>query len=1669
MNKTKRFYLCLTSLSVTISCIVFVVYCQYYILSHLSFLQSSRIIQTAMSGTNVETPTAVDLFNEWDGIDEEAGKEIWSAQTRVLENAIATVVGLHVAARDHPTKFKRLLEVNGIMTDESHCQAAYSLHIYNVFMKNISIAGDDSLRTPSEKLLYEDGPVTDRIKRKGARQIKTNHGKRQLAQLCWMIHSVVFLMPKRFPSFMRAMQFRAGVFDDALWSIEPPTLFHKDYKTYLLFPICGWKNLAMMFGMLRNGTYFDPNQKNELSTELSDTGKFLDVMDSIERHFKVKVDAKLDNGKTIEQQQMKWQNRDFDITASDAEGIAFEVLGITPLYWKVQHDFCHEFYMEHRDLWDESYTTQPKESFLDHCCYVESRLLGEPSQPLNDHSPQGSEPWNDEVDDSDYDLDLLSDEEEIPRSDGHGYFTIKLKKKVGKNKAGGKRQKKSESFIFPPDLRNEIVHLAALEVKKKLEHDGRPIDHQLHWGDVMEKKLEYRTRNRKTSVSSGQAGGEETKKIKVTIKKLGDGGAPTVFSIENTFSEEYNAYDRWATNQTPFCRDTKSEGATSNIALFCHCHKCASGNCGMGDSCLMGPLMKSGKNNSVASVSASEFEECKMNMASELCNLFIDSANLVMEEVLILHGMDPSAGERSENSVEATVDPLNDATNAMSVDSHTTPPGEDSVDRSEENGSEDSDADVSEKLPKRRRVSMGDQGRLGTKESENIFQDSESDLSSSEEMPNKSANQEDQCMGLDVDDDASADSGSTTTEPMSTNELFRSIITLSREEAREIAVLFAAVRKHRLSEIKYLPRQYCNVDLSKCGRKGNFHRHKDWQGILGGYCLQDFYANIWVSDKAGCGRVRMPTIDELAVITFINGYGPCETEVQWYRDDKKLASITTGTTTIHGQLGCQGCSKHMSATIDKKAAKIGGVQGTSMIRKIDTFRHTLCPCCDPDEYRLAIEMDELGPGSTARVSANGGDGNVYCLYNQLDTMEQRRKTVPGAVPTLINDGIPTIKEKVAKGSQLFDDKLVKKFDVQPPGFVEHFISTQISGNRPLRRPRTTVGLASSKRCETLSHVEFFRRILDLKKIVEVVDSQMHRCLSQAVYQPYEAGKLAYPGETIRRENTPLGGSNRKSNVVNKSCPQLVCVYHAYKNDPHSFRKWFQFVNDINNTDRWDLQNHEHLGEIRSIYEKLPYLRIHGFGGSMVHSGTNEPKPSDATPGDAAYTCSFDQKHTNSETSFFLDAVEDSRVMGVCICLEQWGEDFYRGRSDKKEETVAEPGKDGKNGAKKKKTGKEELTFLGYFFVSSVTRKCYTWEQIMGIYSDELESYRKRSDIQENLTHMLDKFFDFELRPAMTTEQFIESLDKSRTYEVVPVDEKDNRPLTVTFEEVEGIVDQREYKGCSNPMAMVRSSDIIRYHCQLPDDEFESRVLATYSDDNVTHLRSTVYEKCLSIKEAATVAMFVQAASAFRFDRDISIASYEFKDGEVLKTVSCPTPLMKKPTDYLPDALRSAPLPCANSDYDVNVQFNRHQMFLLMDSLFPVNNKGERTGEGVGLQPRYTCEDGTAISFYVDLSRPLLRDFVVECMFMSTVSRVSGSINYLSCFESKIVPGSRLPVREEATMFADFLVSAAYKGKTMAPVISEQHQHAIPEKIRNNATHFKRSNLGRSLRVHGYQP
>ena len=927
MNKTKRFYLCLTVLPVTIR-----LYCFCGVLSILHNLSPlfPSILKNNLSempGTNVGTQTAVDLFNEWDGIDEKAGKEIWSAQSRVLENAIATVVGLHVAARDHPTKFKRLLEVNGIKTDESHCEAAYSMHIYNVFLKNISIAGDLKLRTPSDEMLVDDEPATFRIKRKGACQIKTNHGKRQLAQLCWMIQSVVFLMPNRFPAFMRAMQFRAGVFDDALWSIEPPTLFHNDYQTYLLLPICGWKNLVKMFGMLRNGTFFDPNKKNDLSPELSDTGKFLDVMDSIERHFKVKVDARLDNGKTIEQQQMKWRNGDFDITALDAEGIALEVFGITPLYWKVQHDFCHEFYMEHRDLWDQSYKRQPKGSFLDHCCYVESRLLGGPSQPLNDRSLQGSHPSNEEVDgELLHDFDL-SDEEEIPRSEGHGYFTIKLKKKVGQNKNGGKGQKKAESFIFPPDLRNEIAHLAALKVKRKLEQDGRPIDHQLHWGDVMEEKLSYRSSNKKTSDSFGQAGGEGKKKIKVMIKKLGDGGAPTVFSIENAFSEEYNGFDRWATNQTPFCRDTKSEGATSNIASFCHCRKCASGNCGRGDNCLMGPLMKTGKNNSVASVSASEFEVYKMNMASELCNLFIDSANLVMEELLILHGMDPSAGERTENSVEATVDSFNDGTNAMSDDSHTTPPGEDSVDRSEENESDDSDADVSQKLPKRRRISKGDQGWVGTKEPENIFQDSESELSSSEDTPNKSTNQEDQCMGLGADDDASAESGSTTTEPMSTNELFRSSMTLSREEAREIAVLFAGVQKHRLSEIKYLPRQYCNVDISKCGRRGNYHKHRDWQGILGGYCLKDFYANIWVSDEAGCRRARMPTIDELAVITFINGYGPCETEVQWYRDDKKLANITTGATTIHGQLGCQGCSKlqaHEGLRLTKKQQRLVG-------------------------------------------------------------------------------------------------------------------------------------------------------------------------------------------------------------------------------------------------------------------------------------------------------------------------------------------------------------------------------------------------------------------------------------------------------------------------------------------------------------------------------------------------------------------------------------------------------------------------------------------------------------------------------------------------------------------------------------------------------------------------
>ena len=44
--------------------------------------------------------------------------------------------------------------------------------------------------------------------------------------------------------------------------------------------------------------------------------------------------------------------------------------------------------------------------------------------------------------------------------------------------------------------------------------------------------------------------------------------------------------------------------------------------------------------------------------------------------------------------------------------------------------------------------------------------------------------------------------------------------------------------------------------------------------------------------------------------------------------------------------------------------------------------------------------------------------------------------------------------------------------------------------------------------------------------------------------------------------------------------------------------------------------------------------------------------------------------------------------------------------------------------------------------------------------------------------------------------------------------------------------------------------------------------------------------------------------------------------------------------------------------------------------------------------------------------------------------------------------------QEAAYFADFLIAAASDGKTMAKVISSQHQKAIPKKIHNSPAHFK---------------
>ena len=303
---------------------------------------------------------------------------------------------------------------------------------------------------------------------------------------------------------------------------------------------------------------------------------------------------------------------------------------------------------------------------------------------------------------------------------------------------------------------------------------------------------------------------------------------------------------------------------------------------------------------------------------------------------------------------------------------------------------------------------------------------------------------------------------------------------LTREDLEMVAKKLDQSRES-VAQLRYIRRQYCNVTISKCGKKSKYGRHQDFSYILAS-CLNLVFAKL----IEVCVFLKhfilqaMPLRGTMMVVTFVTGRGKCETEVSWHRDDVCLGKITTGPNDLHLQgPGCQDKGiKHESKSISKRGERNGA------IRKIDTYRQSYCPCCDHVAYEKGIKMDGLDFSSKGRNSA-------YTEYKWLNAMEDKRIFQEDAAAVAILDGDGPRAENPKKVRVV--DKIQPAPDFKPirsahyQKLIEQTLSRDGFQVRPVRRLQPGIGMKHGKKWESIQHHEIISTLLSHGLLPRLVD------------------------------------------------------------------------------------------------------------------------------------------------------------------------------------------------------------------------------------------------------------------------------------------------------------------------------------------------------------------------------------------------------------------------------------------------------------------------------------------------------------------------------------------------------------------------------------------------------
>jgi len=838
--------------------------------------------------------------------------------------------------------------------------------------------------------------------------------------------------------------------------------------------------------------------------------------------------------------------------------------------------------------------------------------------------------------------------------------------------------------------------------------------------------------------------------------------------------------------------------------------------------------------------------------------------------------------------------------------------------------------------------------------------------------------------------------------------------------------------------------QECTATISKVGNKAVFSKHQDSSYIVNS-------TSTHMRQCAATGH-NLPLRQDMPVVTFVTGRGACQAKLSWYKGKECLGSIVTTDNSVHIQLpGVQWDNiVHESSLADKTAQRgtlVAG--GCRPWRKIDTYRQTLCPRCDEEDYKAGIRLDGLG--ETRKESKMWGDykwSNVCAARPTISKTPHVGKFNDGIIPgatvpsssSVENRWTPELMKSIAP--QKF--RTLKGTALQNV-LQEGYLDGSNNAVRPLVRPGKKIGLREKHRAVLSRHHRIVGKSLEhdcLPMIVGRTATSDEATLNdQPIFLDPGDGEAKYQdrlplmlGQRLRYSQLPVFNSDMASCVVDGKYPMVMVLVHAYKNDPKSFRKWRQFCLRVK---RLNLALDDDFELFLSLLKDMGPLVCNGFSGSMQKADLNAPTAKTMRHDDPAYIAGHPQSSTQASNAVFERIKDERRPVAVFMCESSWGEkwddegEFADPPSAKK--SRSEPGE---------KEVDVECLFLGYHIIHNrLEHPEFSEEQVKERF-EGMEDYLKAQAL--NITHLRNGFFEYVFRPAFPPSlirKFAVWRADKKKLEVYRVWDQDKRPLSVSFPLLKEACDSAEPKINCNTITDVTHSMIFDYfQNHMTKTEFLEELSTPYDENKSLFVPPGTYENSISKEDACAIILNVSAAASMRFSRDHSVRSTE---GGRLQA----TPLVAGESGHLPDTLRQAPLPLPNPDLDVNVQFNVCQVGKLVEHIYSEGNieiDGKNEPVLQEHRPIAKNEDNShSVQWHNKLSR-VNEHILSQALFMLIVSRFTGDVQVLSKYDGLHVVGSHLhlPMLSQWEDFGNFL-EAVQASPKFNSYKSKQHEGSLP--------------------------